>query len=84
MKLRHWFVGGHIVDETGDGEIAKYAKGEIGDKDDKALFSLFLRSISVCHTVVPAKDVKTVRMSTPPPPLLSFHVLTPTITRNLL
>jgi len=72
MKLRHWFVGGHIVDETGDGEIAKYAKGEIGDKDDKALFSLFLRSISVCHTVVPAKDEKTDRMSTPPPPLTLF------------
>lgn len=59
MTLRHWFVNGHIVDENGDGEIGKYARGEKGDAEDAKLFSLFLRSISVCHTIVPAVDEKT-------------------------
>ena len=59
MSLRHWFVNGHIIDENGTGEIAQFAKGEKGDKEDAPLFSLFLRAISVCHTVVPAVDEKT-------------------------
>ena len=59
MTLRHFYVNGRVIDENGDGEIAKFAKGEKGEPEDQKIIRHFLRAISVCHTVVPSHDEKT-------------------------
>jgi len=59
MTLKHFFVNGRIIDENGDGEIAKFARGELGEKEDQEIVRHFLRAVSVCHTVVPSIEEKT-------------------------
>lgn len=59
MTLRHFFVNGRIIDENGDGEIAKFAKGDKGEAEDQVAIRHFLRALIVCHSVVPSIDEKT-------------------------